>query len=512
MAPGSPDRQTDPVRHIFEVDEGLFNLGGRQEPVAMRDQAVRACLVVDRAAAAGLLGPDRRLAIIGAGLAGATAALRAIGVHRTPVTLFDTTDQPLLAHPYICRTRWIDPTLYDGPAPHWAVGRFPLPGTPAVPLPWAANTAARVAAHWRRIWGAQAADPQRLGLLTVQPRTPITACRRRNDGYHLESDAAAIPAERRGPFAAVIAACGRGSERTWLGGGEQPTGYAGYGFWENDPLEAWNYGRGARGILLRPTVLLSGGGDGALQDLLRLTYRDPDRPDSAADPFAPGALLAALHGAVVANVGEGPWDRLCHQVAAAEDRARRDLAWVSHDGERYADDDDATILSRLDADYSAAIAGLTGLPGVAGTVGAVLEAWARPDLGQIHLVTRRPHFSQCYPLNRLLGRLLLDLAARGTTAGAATGELTWTPRSGGAVHLRLGATIAALEPIAHTCRPGRCRRERHRVDLERTDGVPVASLETDVVLIRHGLIAPPPVAGIPAVALGRQALPYALLG
>lgn len=506
MPAGIPHRQTDPVRHIFEVDEGLFNLGGRQEPVAIRDQVLRACLVVDRAAAAGLIGPHGRVAIIGAGVAGVAAALRALDRHGARVALFDEAHQPLLARPYVCRTRWIDPTLYDWPAPHWTAGRCQLPGAPEVSLDWEANTAVRAAARWRRVWGLRAAAPLELGLLSFQPQAQIVACRRGEGGYFLADAAATLPPERSGPFAAVIAACGRGQERTWLGRGERPSDYAGYRFWQDDPVEEWNYGLGGRGVPLRPTILISGGGDGALQDLLRATFRRPGRAsDDGGDPFSPGELLRALARAVAVAAGPWLWDRLIRQIAAAEERVHRASPWVQHDGERYADAQDAAILSRLDADYDAAIGDLLADPRAGQAARDTLGEWGRPDLGDIHLIAHHGHLSQCYPLNRLFGRLLLALGTP-TEPGA----VTWLAPAGGAVTFWLGASIAALRPLDHRCEPWRCCREPHQVDLEGANGRPLTSHRADLVLIRHGLIDHPPIEGIPAVALGRQHLPYEL--
>src|SRR5207253_1259492 len=119
--------------------------------------------------------------------------------------------------------------------------------------------------------------------------------------YFLSSSTTTIPTDREGPFDVVISACGRGIERTWLGQGEQPTDFAGFQFWQNDPIEKFNYGAGGFPYRQTKTVIISGGGDGAMQDLLRSIFSNPNYRQEA---FNPGDLLNALKESVRNTAGE----------------------------------------------------------------------------------------------------------------------------------------------------------------------------------------------------------------
>ena len=79
----------DPLLLAHEVAPFFFELGGRLSPVSIRDQMVRAQLLVDRAVIAKLISPSRPLLVIGAGAAGVTATIQAVEVHKVPTILID---------------------------------------------------------------------------------------------------------------------------------------------------------------------------------------------------------------------------------------------------------------------------------------------------------------------------------------------------------------------------------------------------------------------------------------
>jgi glycine/D-amino acid oxidase-like deaminating enzyme len=106
---------------------------------------VRARMAVDRAIEEGLIGPQRRLLVIGAGAAGATAAIHSAS-RGVPVVLIEAAPAPFLRQAG-CRSRWIDPVQYDWPVDHWPQGRYPWT-PPAMPLPWARGAANQIALAW----------------------------------------------------------------------------------------------------------------------------------------------------------------------------------------------------------------------------------------------------------------------------------------------------------------------------------------------------------------------------
>jgi hypothetical protein len=122
----------DPFLAAHMVAPLMLEIGPRLSPVSIRDQMVRAALAVDRALHEGLIGRARPLFVVGAGVAGASAAIRASGAG-VPTVLVDR-DQAF-SRQRGCFTRWVDPTQYDWPALHAEEGVYPWKG-PAVELPF----------------------------------------------------------------------------------------------------------------------------------------------------------------------------------------------------------------------------------------------------------------------------------------------------------------------------------------------------------------------------------------
>lgn len=118
----------DPVLRDFFISEKHADLAGPWRPGSIRDQSVRACLTIDRAIRRQWISEERPLAIVGAGIAGVTAAILARR-HRIPVTVIDHR-KPLsvLSESF----RWVDPTAYDWPHAWWSEGRWAPGGFPEV--------------------------------------------------------------------------------------------------------------------------------------------------------------------------------------------------------------------------------------------------------------------------------------------------------------------------------------------------------------------------------------------
>jgi hypothetical protein len=159
----------DPFLLAHLVSPFFFDIEGTLSPISIRDQMIRGRMIVDRAVEEGLLNRGARsLLVIGAGAAGATAAIRAAqhGVH---TMLIDIAPAPFLRQAG-CRSRWVDPTQYDWPVDHWAASRYPWK-PPRMPLPWRANYANDLAVLWTMILNT--AHMQYRGLLDVRYSTTI---------------------------------------------------------------------------------------------------------------------------------------------------------------------------------------------------------------------------------------------------------------------------------------------------------------------------------------------------
>jgi alkyl hydroperoxide reductase subunit AhpF len=79
-----------PILAAHEIGPNFFQLGGRLYPISVRDQMVRAQHLIEQAVQAGLIetNNDRQLLVVGAGAAGATAAMCA-GRLQVPTVIAD---------------------------------------------------------------------------------------------------------------------------------------------------------------------------------------------------------------------------------------------------------------------------------------------------------------------------------------------------------------------------------------------------------------------------------------
>ena len=222
----------------------VFAIGVTESGVTVASQQRRAIHLVDALVHKDLLAAGSRLAIIGAGAAGLTAAARAARAG-CRVTVFER-DGELLAT-FRGSDRLLHPNLYRWPQPGWQVrdARLPL-------LSWTAGRAGEVARTIER----QFKDELRSGLIDVRTRltigTPQPWPRRASSvGLAVEPMDGAEPRQ----FAVVILAVGFGRERR--------TGERCPGYWSNDGFSQ------AAGEAPR-RYLIQGAGDGGLTDLLRL--------------------------------------------------------------------------------------------------------------------------------------------------------------------------------------------------------------------------------------------------
>ena len=245
----------DPFLAAHAIGYGVYSIAGRLYPISIRDQMVRAQMLIERAVTHTLLRPGMdSLLVIGAGAAGVAAALTAARLH-IQTFLVDRDSGPFLRQA-MCRTRWIDPTVYDWPALHAFVGHYPLARW--APLQWAADWANRLAMQW----GYQ-----------------LNAARALYPHLHVEYNTLPLPPQRTGQVWSVpiqtpagqstitasvlLWAVGYGTERCNV-----DQDYQGFGFWQSDPFQHPIPGLSPPH---QPQILISGSGDGALQDFLRLT-------------------------------------------------------------------------------------------------------------------------------------------------------------------------------------------------------------------------------------------------
>jgi hypothetical protein len=270
-------------------------------------------------------------------------------------------------------------------------------------------------------------------------------------------------------FGAVLMCTGHGFERTQL----TPTHpFRSVPFWGPDQLAAPNFGVQGK---WPPSVLISGSGDGAIQDFLRVVTKHR----SAAD------LLAALPVRIPDDAG-----RQLHELA---DQWARAYCWGS--GKAH----DHATFTALDHGFRSVVRDL--LATVAGFPAAV-DGLLKSPVPDVLLVHRCDHLDCYYPLNRLLAHLIAERM-----------------RDRGRVLIQGRTSVEEIRGLhaphapTQTCGdPHHCYGLQHQVDLHEFDdcrlsvGAPRATRTFDVVLLRHGIepvtVPPPP--------QRRHALPYFL--
>ncbi|AWN44703.1 hypothetical protein DK389_21110 [Methylobacterium durans] len=433
---------------------------------------VRAYLIVERAIRAGLIdGAGRDLLVIGAGASGITAAIHA--ADRGVRTVVVEREPAAFVRQRFCLTRDIDPTLYDWPLAHWRRGHFPWSGPP-MPLGWTAARANAIALGWEmRLRAALTRHAGRLDVrygagldLPIPGAMPVASA----DGYldlPLRQGASPTGSER---FGALVSCVGFGGERCTEGG------YTGSRFWESDQLEARDLG--LPGVV--PRVLVSGGGDGALQDFIRVVTAMGARQVYERLCNAGQAVRRAL-------------DRVERIVQGAEDQAQRTLIW------NVLSADDEKAMAQLERAHEHAIAGLRASPAWA-TVDLVLAGLIRNPMPATVLAHDGACFSRCYALNRFLALLLLRLAQE----------------RGLPIQRRRHVRVASVTPVGHAAcaSAASCHGLEHDVEFVPAPGVPVditaATDRFEVVVIRHGLSGPLNLFKDRSTVNRRHLLPYHL--
>lgn len=433
---------------------------------------VRAELFVERAWEAGLLSPtqSRPLLIVGAGAGGATAALHAATILGVSTILADRADAPFKTQAD-CPTRWLDPSIYDFPVDHWHEGRYPPSMSVAAPhLSWSANWSHIVAMHWRSIFYPLV---QTGGLLEFRPHTEIKGVPVLDPSNRFVT-VPVLEGQTRKTIecALVLLALGLGTERTFLlDRNQQPGASRGFSFWEQDPL-------GSRGFSLahgsNPSILISGAGDGALQDFLRLTTTctSPDEIYAAAP--LDNREIAALH--------------------SAQRRAERIIVWGSSART------DHLALSVMHEAVNEVVARKYAVMG--DEIRSNLERLVRNPMPAIQMMFECNHFANCYSINQYLVLLIARYAS----------ELLGSPV------LRPGRRLRRIVGShGHMCQgdPNHCHGEQHEIEWVTSDdcrtnaGTSNGRENANILIIRHGTYLNP-LAEQMLPPLRRHLLPYFL--
>lgn len=308
---------------LHRVAPRVYDLTGTRTG-SIRDQLLRASLVANCLIDTHEISSALELLVIGAGAAGMCAAMSAAyrGIN---VTVVERGSAPFITFFRACWRR-VDPCEYDWPHPHFQQGMFPR-ANGWFPLPQFAGTGAALAHDWTALWQAWQTHYDSQGkrghieLLTqLDGRDMVDSSNHRYPAGASRIDVKAswqtnAPSTEKS-FGAIINAAGFGMECT-DSNGQSPdpwNGFQGPAFWtdddqiSDDATEPFPY----------KSVVISGGGDGAMQDFQRVVSGRFGRD-----------LLKALQDSLLRHAPHFQLDAdgVIRQVLSAEEAARRMHAW-----------------------------------------------------------------------------------------------------------------------------------------------------------------------------------------
>lgn len=250
-------------------EPGLYVLGCLERPATLYMQQVRALNLI-YALGRSCNADGRSMAVVGAGAAGLTAAAAA-AILGWRVTVLEKHEGRVLALAGdITRQRWLHPRIYDWPADGAETDASEL-GV----LDWSAGEASTVVAGLRAQWQE---IETRFGIATYTGVADVTLGRLDDDGLLLQWNGAEAAIDRKGEAAwgrrhgrrhrqfsadIVVLAVGFGREESSTEFPEVTS------YWKNDNIDQIR-----EGAATRPTVLVSGTGDGGLIDALRFSFHE----------------------------------------------------------------------------------------------------------------------------------------------------------------------------------------------------------------------------------------------
>lgn len=449
---------SDPFLRAHRHSSQLYSLAGRT-PLSIRDQVLRAQTLVERLVSTRTLQAGASLLVVGAGAAGGTVAVLAArcGVR---VTAIDINKAPFGLQ-RLCTSRWVDPVQYDWPLSHASRTHWPIAyPTPAVPFGFKADYASIIAHRWASTLNIERRNPN----LAVEYKTRLVKLPRRSGSAPGQLDAvtekAGHPAQTR-QFDVAVLAVGMASERTDVPfHATAPKGGPHFGavpFWMRDDFETAHLGLA---VPLAHPILISGGGDGALQDYIRLMTGHR-------------SALALLDKVFLSTGWSAARQRLeVLPLLEAEQEVERALQW-SHNAMQ-----DHDRLSALHKQHKAVVHRWRTSGSWSAIESGLLNVMRGRPIAMVMLVHSCDHCSSSYPLNRFMALLIDEVVS--TTLSRPS--------------IRAGHRLRAARPLGHqphACGMG-CWGPEHEVDIEVASTCfgapgPAHRMRVSGLVVRHGI-------------------------
>jgi hypothetical protein len=255
--------QARTVGSSFRIRGGVYLLGSFEKGVTVYRQQVRAHnLLWSLSKSKGTANAKVDIAIVGAGIAGLTAAACAIGLFPNARVFVFERSMDLCSLQQGCDSRWLHPRIYNWPEPG---SRAPSASLPV--LNWTAGRASDVADQILGGFANYVAGHSSLGRLNIYlgvEHLRILARKRTIEWIGKEGSA-------DGQFVRVGSSCGQVKEfdliimATGFGMERQQAAYPTPSYWQNENLGQLRLDGFVQ------SFVVSGYGDGALVDLCRLT-------------------------------------------------------------------------------------------------------------------------------------------------------------------------------------------------------------------------------------------------
>lgn len=502
----------DQFLDAHRIGPGCFSISGILHPISIRDQILRGQQFARRAIRSGLLTPnlpvnvDRREApkflIVGAGAAGVSAALEA-AANKIPTLLVDRYRFPF-SRQAKATSRYVDPTQYDWPLGHWQRGEYQWRAElEKCSFGWTTGDYANnLSMNWHKAFRK----------LERGPLQPYLRFRKLTNCYDVlphdegsKTRTAMLKTQKKEPHeevaSVILFSMGFGDERVGL---DVPDAVQTIPFWSPDKALRPNLGvpgQWADAFSDKPArkplrILISGGGDGGLQDFLRF----------AAKPSFTSARSIFEH-VFRPNGVWLPWvAELAKTIQDNQDCCDRKLQWATG---RRNDNHDHVVFGFLDSQFKVAVEGILDRLESDPRLDDRLESVFRNPLPEIYLIYRCSHFDRSYALNRFLVHLLAGYLE--ISAPPLTQDLNW---------INPNHQVISVRP-AHRNKTNPWGDE-HKFQLntskncyEVDPGDEVDEFVADIVVIRHGanVKSQVPDALLPYLAppRSRQLLPYNFL-
>lgn len=385
----------DPVLAAHELEPLVYRIG-QHTPISIRDQVLRAMYLAQRLERGGLLDEASEIAIVGAGAAGITAAVQ-LAPYCKHVLLIEQSAQAMSLQAKV-NTRIVDPAQYDWPAAHWHQGQWPIrdckhrdpaqpltafhmPVVPPFGLPLMTAKADDWAATFQNVLQG---SPEYLNLtLTLETDAQMVSW---------QAHSTKVPAyvelayQQHGWTHTVnvdllILCIGMGTERASL------NGFEGLEFWGDDDFTQPDLGMQPHSV--EPAVILSGGGDGALQDFIRLVSGH----SRAAEVLQIAAQALGKQDRFLAQLERKLWHW--------EENTQRTLLWAGDALDR------CQALSLMHWRHRQLVLSILSDSNRRNNIFRAFDhmTQGRP-IQDIRMVFPCHHFSQAYPLNRFVSLLL----------------------------------------------------------------------------------------------------------